>query len=117
MAQEIDGSSELRHMDVNSESLEVSIIFPVYNEGYVIERTISSFYKFLQSGGYSFELIAVDDASTDETSIVLEGLVSRLDLLRVIRLEHNSGKGAAVRKGIMASNGRYVFFTDSDLVI
>jgi dolichyl-phosphate beta-glucosyltransferase len=98
-------------------SPEISIVFPAFNEAHNIEHTLNCFCEFLQNEGYSFELLVVNDASTDETGIILDTLSGRLDTLKVVHLEQNSGKGAAVRNGIMASTGRYIFFTDSDLII
>lgn len=87
----------------------VSVILPTYNRAHTLERAISSVLKQTFS---DFELIIMDDGSTDETSQVLDKYDERKDV-RVIRLDHG-GVSVARNTGIAASQGRYIAFQDSD---
>jgi len=88
----------------------LSVVVPVWNE----EGSISLLVEELARVLPEHELIVVDDASTDETPRILDGLQQRYPALRVERLERNSGHGAAVAKGIELTSGEWVFVLDSD---
>ena len=90
----------------------VSIIVPSYNEERVIERSIRS---LLNQQYRNFEIIVIDDGSTDDTSKVaqkLEGNYGRTDV-RVIR-QPNRGKAAALNMGISVARGEFVLCVDAD---
>jgi glycosyltransferase involved in cell wall biosynthesis len=93
----------------------LSIVSPVYNGGKHIYRNIHETLKELEKIGVPFELIIVDDGSTDNTfeeaSLVKDGRV------RIIHYEKNKGKGNALRRGLDAAKGELVTFLDSDLDI
>ena len=76
-----------------NETPMVSILIPCYNEAETIEKTIYELSK-LQYPNY--EIIAINDGSTDNTSEVIEELVERYDRLRFIDLKENSGKANAL---------------------
>jgi len=92
--------------------IRVSVLIPAYNE----EQTILPILELVRAqriDGVTFEVIVVNDASTDAT---LARLQTRPDLYdRVITHEKNSGKGAAVRTALRAAAGDYVLFQDADL--
>ena len=90
--------------------LELSIIFPAYNEEENIVETIQSAISFLSS--YQAEIIVVDDGSTDAT---LERLLPFQDRIKIIQHAHNQGYGAALRSGFTHARGQWIFFCDSDL--
>ena len=91
----------------------ITLIIPAYNEKLIIENTIKIAYEYLSNNFKEYEIIVVDDGSSDGTG----NIVSRMNIenLRVISYDKNRGKGYAVRQGIFASKGDYIFFTDSDL--
>lgn len=93
---------------------ELSIVIPAYNEESRIEPTIRETVSYCRSGGRAFELILVDDGSTDGTSAVGRRLAEEFGELRVIRLAANHGKGYAVRTGVVNALGRGVLFADAD---
>lgn len=85
----------------------ISVIIPTYNRGWIIKEAIDS---VLSQDYRDFELIIVDDGSTDNT---LEILNSYQDDITVLR-QNNHGVSAARNLGIMAASGRFVAFLDSD---
>jgi len=85
----------------------VSVVIPTYNRGWIIREAIDS---VLDQDLKAFELIVVDDGSTDNTQEILS---SYRDKIKVIRQE-NKGVSAARNKGIVLSSGTYVAFLDSD---
>ncbi len=91
---------------------ELTILMPVFNEQErvrdAIEHTLAVEYPF------SYELLVVDDGSTDRTPAILAEYDGR-DGVRVLRLEPNRGKGAALRVGVQAARGRYTGILDADL--
>lgn len=93
--------------------LRLSLVIPAYREEDGIEATVARVEAdlgHLRSDG-GFELIVVDDGSPDRTAEAARSAGAD----RVIRLEPNAGKGAAVRAGMLAATGRCVAFTDADL--
>lgn len=96
-------------------NVDVSIVIPFLNEQNRLGATIDTIREFFSSQSLSYEIILVDDGSTDATvSVVIEPRRTA-GPLTVVRHEHNQGKGAAVATGAAVSTGRYIFFTDADL--
>ncbi len=88
----------------------ISIIMPVYNAEAFIEKTISSIQKQTYS---DFELICVDDGSTDCTPKIIKSYISKDPRISDIEIEHN-GAGQARNIGIDHARGRYLIFLDCD---
>ncbi len=99
-------------MDKN---LEISVVIPAYNEERRIEKTIHIIHDYLKNQGYHFEIIVVDDGSTDSTANLMLIILKKLGNIRLISHKKNMGKGAAVRSGVLASTGDITLFTDADL--
>jgi dolichyl-phosphate beta-glucosyltransferase len=94
--------------------VDISIVIPAYNEAGKIARDIEGAAAFVVENGWSGEVIVVDDGSADGTAEAAwradpGPAVSRL----IITLARNAGKGAAVRRGILASRGETVVYADS----
>jgi len=91
------------------------VVIPAYNEERRLNSTLDRIARYLCELGIDWELVVVDDGSTDATA----GLVrtaSRGDRrIRLVRSRTNRGKGHAVRRGVLASRGRQVLFSDADL--
>lgn len=88
----------------------LSVVIPAYNEATNFKAgVIDEPIKYLKSQKYSWELIFVDDGSTDETFKLLSGLKEA----KLIRITHG-GKAAAVTAGVLASTGQIIIFTDFD---
>ncbi|MEK7509221.1 MAG: glycosyltransferase [Patescibacteria group bacterium] len=90
----------------------ISLVIPVYNFEGKLRATITHLDRWVRSRSDVLEIILVDDGSTDGTPAILRDVPAPI---RVITLPANRGKGAAVRAGVLAAEGEYVFFTDIDL--
>lgn len=95
-------------------SVRLSVIIPAYNEEHRIEKTLRSVDAYLSRQPYSYEVIVVNDGSTDRTAEVVRGLVPLINNLRLIDNAENRGKGAAVKQGMLEAEGAIRLFMDAD---
>mgnify|MGYP005748952649 CR=1 FL=1 len=91
--------------------IKVSIITPSHNCASFISETIQS---VLNQSFSDWEMIIVDDCSTDDSVEVIQSFVERDSRIKLIRLPENSGAAVARNRGIEAAQGRYIAFLDSD---
>ena len=92
--------------------IKLSVIIPCYNE----EKTIFLIVeKIKKIKNLTTEIIIVDDCSTDTTSDVLKNISQVYPDIKIIRHEHNSGKGSAIQSGIKLVTGNIVLIQDADL--
>lgn len=97
---------------MKKKSPEVSIIIPVYNEENTIGEVLE---RVLGLKNFSFELLVVNDGSTDRTPEVLEEYQKKDERIRVIHHKLNRGKGAALRTAFSRAQGKMVIIQDADL--
>ena len=96
--------------DVSTDSLGlVSIVIPAYNEENAITETIEQVREVMSASQYDYELIIVNDGSTDQT-----GEKARQAGARVLNHEVNQGYGAGLKTGIVAAKGDWIVITDAD---
>jgi glycosyltransferase involved in cell wall biosynthesis len=93
---------------------EISIVIPVWNEAPNIKPLYDELTDVLGQYGRSFELLIVDDGSTDDTFAELAALQARDPRLRVIRFRRNFGQTAAFAAGFAYARGRLVVTSDGD---
>ena len=93
--------------------MKISVIIPCYNEEHTILKVIKSVHESLNR--YEYEIILVDDGSTDNTKVILDEYSRRDEKVEVIYHDINSGKGASLRTGFKASIGDVVIIQDADL--
>jgi dolichyl-phosphate beta-glucosyltransferase len=97
-----------------SSSIQCSIIIPAHNEAARILPYLRSITSYMQDRGQPYEVLVVDDGSTDATASVVETEASAVSEIQLIRAPLRRGKGAAVRRGMQAAVGRLQLFTDAD---
>ena len=90
----------------------LSVIIPTYNEEKRIGESLKKIAAYLSRQDYSYEIIIVDDASSDKTVKIIEDFAENIVLLRNKKRE---GKGYSVRQGVLAAKGDFVLFSDADL--
>jgi dolichyl-phosphate beta-glucosyltransferase len=88
----------------------LSVVIPAYNEATRLPATLRAVHEYLTNHFDRFEIVVVDDGSTDNTAGAAEAGGARL-----LRQPTNTGKGAAVRDGMLAGAGEIVLFSDADL--
>ena len=92
----------------------LSVIIPAHNEQNRLPHALGQVFEFLNQQDYSFEVLVVENASTDNTFITAQVLTRTYPDL-VILHEDLPGKGRAVRRGILEARGNYRFLADADL--
>ena len=92
----------------------LSVILPAYNEAQVIARTVSTIREVLDDWKIDFEIIVVNDGSTDRTESILAALAARDPRIRFVTHPVNQGYGAALADGFAAATKELTFFMDSD---
>jgi dolichyl-phosphate beta-glucosyltransferase len=102
-------------MAVESSELALSVVIPAYNEIARLEPTLRRVIAYCRAQCPLFEIIVVDDGSTDGTPDLVERIAAEEAGVKLIALGANRGKGAAVRSGVLAARGREVLFSDADL--
>lgn len=100
---------------VSEDQLEVSVIIPIYNEEDNLEPLHKGLKEALESLGKSYEIVAVDDGSTDGSFEVLRALHRSDPSLKVIRLRRNFGQAAAFAAGFDQAAGEIIVSMDADL--
>lgn len=97
--------------------MRISVVIPMYNEERGIEKSLITLHGALSAAMApdDFEIVAVNDGSTDTTGPLVKSLLEALPRLRLLELEANKGKGGALKAGMTAARGSFVLFTDSDL--
>jgi dolichol-phosphate mannosyltransferase len=94
---------------------DLSVVFPVYNEEENLPILVGEIAAALDGKGWSYEIVAVDDGSTDRSLSVLRELRREHPTLRVLALAKNSGQTAALDAAWHAAEGRFVVSLDADL--
>jgi polyisoprenyl-phosphate glycosyltransferase len=93
------------------DELDVTVVLPVHNEAGHVSDEIERIRKALDTSEFTYEIVVVDDASTDGSSEELDGI----DDITLIRFTRNGGSGTARKAGTLAARGRIVVWTDADM--
>lgn len=92
----------------------LSVIIPAYNEAKRLPLTLIDIDKHLSYQEYSYEIIVVNDGSTDNTAEIVRRFMPLIKNLKLADQKENKGKGAAVRLGMLSARGRWRLFMDAD---
>lgn len=92
----------------------LSIIIPAHNEEHRLPRSLDQIVAFLEKQDYQAEVIVVENASQDNTAGVVKEFMVRYPFISLIE-EKRRGKGLAVKRGMLAGRGQYLFICDADL--
>ncbi len=95
-------------------SVDLSIVVPAYNEEHRVLPTLERLHAFLAAQPLTWEIVVVDDGSTDRTCGVVALAMARIPNLVLVRQSPNRGKGAAVRRGMLAARGAVRVMCDAD---
>jgi glycosyltransferase involved in cell wall biosynthesis len=102
------GSPHVDHLDV-------TIILPCYNEQDHVRLELERITAAMEPSGYTYELLVIDDASTDSTLKILQDALPRFPAMRLISFRRNGGSGTARRIGTQQARGEIVVWTDADM--
>lgn len=94
---------------------DLSVVFPVYNEEENVAILLSEIAKALANQPWSYEIVAVDDGSTDRSVAVLREAQRTYPNLRIVSFEKNSGQTAALDAAWRAAKGKFIVSLDADL--
>lgn len=97
--------------------MKISFIIPAYNASKTIVDCLDSIYNNVMLNDDDFEIIVIDDCSTDNTISIIEGYCSNKTNIVLLKQEVNSKQGAARNRGIKKAKGKYITFVDSDDII
>lgn len=93
--------------------MKISVIIPAYNEEKRIEKAIHTVSSYMEENFDDYEIIIVDDGSTDRTKE--KAIAAASSNVLVLSYDKNRGKGGAVKHGVLSSTGDIIVFTDADL--
>jgi glycosyltransferase involved in cell wall biosynthesis len=92
----------------------LSIIIPAYNEASRLPESLEKIIKYLKTQDYGYEILVIENGSSDNTLEIAQGYSEKYDFIRVIH-EEKSGKGRAVQRGVREAQGEFCFMCDADL--
>ncbi|RAY14248.1 glycosyltransferase family 2 protein [Actinomadura craniellae] len=100
---------------MSNDSVHVTIVLPCYNEQDHVLDEVERISKAMDASGQTYELLAVDDCSTDGTLARLQEAAPDYPHMRIIAFHHNSGSGTVRRIGTQQARGEIVVWTDADM--
>ena len=98
-----------------TEQLDVTVVLPCYNEERHVVAELERITAAMDNSPFSYELLVIDDKSTDRTLEVLRSVADRFPRMRLIAFQRNGGSGTARRVGTSEAHGRIVVWTDADM--
>ena len=101
----------IREVHEGAPEVDVTIVLPVFNENGHLEKEIFRVRESMEASDYSYEILVVDDGSTDGSGEVLR----EIDGIRLLQFAHNRGSGSARKYGTLAARGQIVVWTDVDM--
>ena len=96
----------------------LTLVMPAFNEAARLPAGLDRVIAFLRAQPFDAEIVVADDGSTDATAAIVRGRAIDMPgnvTLKLVKNARNLGKGAAIRTGVLAARGRYIFYLDADL--
>lgn len=93
--------------------MNLSVVIPCYNEERRIQATLEKVIPYLEKNTKQFEILIIDDGSTDKTIEKVQQLHNAN--IKILRNEQNKGKGYSIRRGMLESKHSWILFSDADL--
>src|SRR5690242_2712938 len=93
----------------------LAVVVPAYNEESRLERSLLRICEYLSTQQYTWSVVVVSDGSTDGTTSIVRNISKREPRVQLIEYMPNRGKGYAVRKGMLESEGEWLLLSDADL--
>ena len=97
------------------ENLDISVVVPLYNEDESLPELFAWIKRVMDANQFSYEVVFVDDGSTDNSWQVVEDLSKEYSQVKAIKFQRNYGKSAALHKGFELAQGQVVITMDADL--
>lgn len=95
--------------------MDISVIIPLYNEDESLPELCEWIVRVMHENTFSYEIIFVDDGSTDNSWKVIESLTDHCNKIKAIRFQRNYGKSAALNEGFKAAQGDVIITMDADM--
>ena len=95
--------------------MNISVVIPLLNEKESLRELTDSLIDVMKSYNFSYEIIFIDDGSSDNSWDIIEELSSKSDTIKGIKFQRNYGKSQALHAGFLKSQGKVVFTMDADL--
>jgi putative flippase GtrA len=113
-SREYEQPGAIEHENEPGSCHSLSVVLPAYNEEQIIARTVETVLDVLNAWGMDFEVLVVNDGSTDRTGEIVAALVAANTRVRLVSHATNQGYGASLVSGFAAAAKELVFFMDSD---
>ncbi|MDD3773682.1 MAG: glycosyltransferase family 2 protein [Patescibacteria group bacterium] len=94
--------------------IKLSVVIPAYNEEKRLPPTLEDVFNYLKNQNYAWEILVVNDGSTDNTAKVVNDFKQSHDNVRLIDNKNNQGKGGVVKQGMLEASGAWRLFMDAD---
>ena len=95
--------------------MDISVVIPLYNEDESLPELITWIARVMKENKFSYEIVMIDDGSSDSSWKVLSELATQNSAIKGIRFQRNYGKSAALHEGFQAAQGNVVITMDADM--
>jgi len=93
---------------------DITVVIPAKDEELRLPQFLTTLLAYCQKSSLQYEIIVVDDGSTDKTDLVVLNFQKSFPQLKLLKLDRNHGKGFAVKQGLLAAQGHVALFMDAD---
>ena len=104
----------MSNLEPSVDVVDLTLVIPAFNEELRLGPTLERLHAHLSAQPMSYEILVVDDGSRDRTCEIVEAAAARIPNIVLLRQRPNRGKGAAVRRGMLAARGRIRIMWDAD---